>query len=448
VPQSHEAFRDHETSIKAGLVYVANAVRRYLATSSFFHSAHADALRGFQAELAHSADYDGIAASMGRFVPLLPVDECHLAVFDDVESALPDTRVLLSYRRGERDEPGEIVRQGSCTDVLASVVRRQGPAAFVVEQLKNFPEDLGFLVLRSDHHDTNIFTALREAVTNGMRGSFLLGRVRKQAEELADANRELLRLRAKEQEYLSAIKGDLQLARQIQSDFLPQNLPELAGWDLAVHFQPAREVSGDFYDVFLLPDNRTGIVVADVCGKGVGAAIFMALVRSLIRALGGQTVSGDPIETVRFLNDYIMRNHHQDGPYMFATVFYGVLDTDSGVLRYVNAGHPAPVVAAEGHVERHLKRTGPAVGVDLDARYEAADDRLALGDVLFAYTDGVTETQNGHGVLMGRQTLYTVLERSLMTPASLIDSVRREILSHREEQSQSDDITMVVLKRI
>jgi sigma-B regulation protein RsbU (phosphoserine phosphatase) len=291
-------------------------------------------------------------------------------------------------------------------------------------------------------------TLYREALANAFLGIRQYGLIKRQAEELAAANTELVRLRAKEQEYIAAVRRELDLARQIQRDFLPKELPELDGWDMAAHFEPALEVSGDFYDVFLLPEGKTGIVIADVSGKGVGAALFVALVRSLIRATASQDDTRDPSHAIAFVNEYIVSNHHQDGPYMFVTAFYGVLNSATGEIDYVNAGHPAPVVARTGGATEFLYKSGPAVGISVDSGFEVRSARLDVGDTLFAYTDGVTEAQDGKGILLGKDSLYKVVQDSLVTPGTLLESVRQEIARHRAGQVQSDDITMVALKRI
>ncbi len=203
------------------------------------------------------------------------------------------------------------------------------------------------------------------------------------------------RLRDKEQLYLKSLEGELEIGRQIQTSFFPDFLPQLPGWEIAAWFRPARQVSGDFYDAFLLSGGQImGIVIADVCDKGVGAALFMGLFRSLIRAFanmhysgsrmtlseGGETspdadsapmtaISSDhenALKTVIALtNDYIALNHSKSN--MFATIFFGVIDPETGTLTYITGGHepPAiispdgvkkllePTIAYRGHVSRH-----------------------------------------------------------------------------------------------
>src|SRR6185295_3398345 len=160
------------------------------------------------------------------------------------------------------------------------------------------------------------------------------------------ATLEKKRLRDKERLYAKSLERELEIGREIQRSFLPEELPRAEGWEIAARFRPARQVAGDFYDAFALPSSgRIGLVVADVCDKGVGAALFMALFRSLVRATAtGMAWEADAaaglLRVVRLTNDYIARTHGRSN--MFATLFFGVLDPATGDLAYVNGGHEAP----------------------------------------------------------------------------------------------------------
>jgi phosphoserine phosphatase RsbU/P len=217
---------------------------------------------------------------------------------------------------------------------------------------------------------------------------------------------------------------------------------------VAVCFEPAKEVSGDFYDVFVLPEDRIGIVIADVSGKSISAAMFMALTRGLMRALSLQSGGTNLLGVVPAVNDYFVKNHNQTGAIMFVTLFYGVLDTVTGWLEYVNAGHLPPLILAGTRIREFLKLTGPAIGITENAEYYTCSALLKPGETLFAYTDGVTEAHGNQGILMGKDKLYTVLKKDLVTPASLITAVKDEVLKHMQGEDISDDITMVALKRI
>ena len=169
---------------------------------------------------------------------------------------------------------------------------------------------------------------------------------------------------------------ELEIGRQIQAGFFPTVMPTLQGWELATHFQAARHVAGDFYDVFTLgEDNKVGLVIADVCDKGVGAALFMALFRSFIRVLSGTAHSDghlaisnpatDPAKilqkTILSINNYISITHEEAG--MFATIFYGILDPDKGILTYINGGHEPPIIigAARNQIQSRSHRPGSRI---------------------------------------------------------------------------------------
>lgn len=255
---------------------------------------------------------------------------------------------------------------------------------------------------------------------------------------------------------------ELEIGRQIQAGFLPAAIPSPAGWEIAAYFQPARQVAGDFYDVFALDGGRwVALAVADVCDKGVGAALFMALTRSLVRALtlqgwedwktsGGP---GDPVpeevllRTVRQTNHYMATTHGD--AHMFATVWLGLLEPHTGSLTYVNCGHEPPLVLAGGEVRARLKATGPAVGAMDEAPFRADACRLEPGELLLAYTDGVTDAVNGAGELYSRQRLIDLLTRSpgLSTASACLGQVADDLAAHVAGSPPVDDITLLAVRR-
>jgi phosphoserine phosphatase RsbU/P len=255
-------------------------------------------------------------------------------------------------------------------------------------------------------------------------------------------------LRDKEQAYVAAIKREMALGRQIQSDFLPNSLPQTTGWQIGVRFFPAYEVAGDFYDAFTLPQNLLTTIVADVSGKGVGAAIFMALVRSLLRAYSDQNHASpqEVLEAVARTNAYIIR-HHQHQAYMFATLFYGVLETTSGALYYVNAGHLPPVlIRATGETEM-LNTTGPLVGVTDEIPFKMGTTTLRPGDTLLAYTDGITEADSPSGELFGMESLRDILGHPSHSAESTLKQVMDAVKQHIGSDEFSDDLTIMALHR-
>lgn len=257
------------------------------------------------------------------------------------------------------------------------------------------------------------------------------------------------RLRDREQLYAHSLERELEIARRIQSEFLPRRLPEPAGWNLAAWFQPARRVAGDFYDAFELDRGRRIVmVVADVCDKGVGAALFMALLRSLLRVLAERVLVPDSDAAsgaqrlVDGVNDYIARTH--DHACMFATVFLAVLEPDSGALVYVNGGHEPPVIAGASGVRARLAPTGPAVGMLPDRHFTAQADVLACGEMLVMFTDGVTDAHDADGTHFSDQRLLDVLAAPAISAATTVSRIRDAVQTHAQDTPQFDDITLFV----
>jgi len=256
------------------------------------------------------------------------------------------------------------------------------------------------------------------------------------------------------------LEREMEIGRRIQAGFLPSRLPEVAGWDIAAYFRAARDVGGDFYDAFEIDGQRhIGLIVGDVCDKGVGAALFMTLFRSLLRAAaksqdyrGGAGIAGaagDPPailrNSLRFANDYIARTHGDTS--MFATLFFGLLDPVSGQLHYVNAGHEEPLLVGTGGVKGTLGNTGPAVGLFEGVDFDVADLVLMPGEMVLAYTDGVTDAVDSGGkqFTAGRMRDFAAAGPRGATGlvAGLADAVER----HMGGAVRFDDVTILSVSR-
>jgi phosphoserine phosphatase RsbU/P len=260
------------------------------------------------------------------------------------------------------------------------------------------------------------------------------------------------RLHDAEQRHARSLERELEIGREIQRGFLPDALPVARGWELRAHFRPARQVAGDFYDAFELPEGRIALVLADVCGKGVGAALFMALFRSLLRALAepefaaASSVADGVLATVRGTNDYIARTHGRAN--MFATVFFGVLDPARGTLDYVNAGHELPVVlAADSRVRARLAPTGPALGLMPGLSFAAATETLAAGETLFAFTDGVVDARDAGEDAYGEERLMAMLEQG-GDASALLARVDAALDAHAAGAPPFDDVAMLAARRL
>ncbi|HSO13450.1 MAG TPA: GAF domain-containing protein [Anaerolineales bacterium] len=240
------------------------------------------------------------------------------------------------------------------------------------------------------------------------------------------------------------LETEVQLARQIQQTFLPESLPEFLEWELAARWKTARQVGGDFYDVFNLPDNKLGLFIADVSDKGVPAALFMALTRTLVRAAVIETDT--PAEALRHVNDLLVPDTKQG---MFVTAVYAVLDMNNNELTYVNAGHNPPLwVKSDGSMEI-LTRTGVALGAAEDMKYDQRVIPLGKDDCLLFYTDGLTESFNIDGDFFGEERLKEALKANHCSSAhELIDVVEKSLLDFVQDMPPADDLTMLVLRRV
>lgn len=246
----------------------------------------------------------------------------------------------------------------------------------------------------------------------------------------------------------AAAEGELEIARRIQREFLPASMPTPDGWRLAARLLPARQVSGDFYDAFELVDGRIVVVVADVCDKGVGAALFMALCRSLLRAACDLHRGSDGLlaaSALQFANEYIATIHERAN--MFATVFFGVFDPETGDLEYANGGHEPPLVLARGGSVTELEPTGPAVGMVAESGYGARTVMLAPGDTLLAFTDGVIEARSSTGELFAEQRLRELLQTRFDSPEAILDGIEQAVQRHEAGTDQSDDLTLLAVRR-
>jgi HAMP domain-containing protein len=253
---------------------------------------------------------------------------------------------------------------------------------------------------------------------------------------------EIIRLTTAEKE---RVQKELEIAKGIQQTFLPESAPKIEGFDLAGLNTPALEVGGDFYDFIPVDLNKWGLVIADVSGKGVPAALFMALSRTLIRS--NTTGSTSPLETIRRTNDIIAQDTRAN---MFVTLFYGVLDPVRKTLTYINAGHNPPLVQGKSPVEiTMLAAKGIALGVLTDMEFEEKEISLHPGDILILYTDGVTEAINLKNEMFGHERISGIVEENYYLSAQeIIQKIEKEVFTFSEGQPQFDDITLLLLKVI
>ncbi len=239
---------------------------------------------------------------------------------------------------------------------------------------------------------------------------------------------------------------ELAFAGKVQASFLPSELPQVTGWQLAATIDSARETCGDFYDLINFPDGKIGFVVADVADKGTGAALFMALSRTLIRTYAFE-YPDEPATVLRAANLRILQDTRTN---LFVTVFYGVLNPSDGLLTYASAGHnPAFILNAnDGDGVQKLPRTGIPMGMFDTGKWKQQTHQLAPADVLIMYTDGVTEAQDIAGNLYSEaRLLKTIRANPALNCDRMRDTVVTDIHEFVGEAPQSDDITLMLVMR-
>ena len=247
---------------------------------------------------------------------------------------------------------------------------------------------------------------------------------------------------------LESIKGDLAVAREIQLAILPRIFPpfpeNVEQLDIAASMNAAKDVGGDFYDFFRIDEDHIGFVIADVSGKGVPAAIFMAVSRTLIRATGIRGVS--PSECINYSNALLEKESVNN---MFVTVFYGIYNIKTGEIRYTNAGHNLPyLLKKDGNIERLPVAGNMAIGLFGDFEYTETTLQLQPGETLLLYTDGVTEAINPREEEFTEMRLEQTLKKVTSSSCQeIIDTIKADVEAFADGAEQSDDITLLALKR-
>ena len=277
-------------------------------------------------------------------------------------------------------------------------------------------------------------------------------------------------IRAKKQ-----AERELEIAREIQFSFLVQNYPQPEGWEIATFLRPARQVSGDFYDVFpITTSKQIALIMADVCDKGVGAAMYMAIFRSLFRAYSDQQYimrwAGTPREShgetptgmfrrdailasgapslknaVDLTNNYIATHHGSSN--MFATVFFGLLDPANGELLYINAGHESAFVISGDTLKQRLEPTGPAVGMLPDMQFKIGKITFAPGDSMVLYTDGVTDALSPTEEQFAEPRLIEASTSPAPSAPMRIQNIMKALDVHIAHREQYDDVTLMAVHR-
>ena len=338
--------------------------------------------------------------------------------------------VILGYRLTQRTIVGpasalELATQRIAAGDLQTLIEEQPGASGELATLASALEDMRHQLL------TSRIELQRSA-----------DHLRQDHDELAQAYRELQGAQTAILEK-QRLDHELDLARDLQQSLLPRSCPLVPGFRCAARSEPARPIGGDFYDMIPLGDGKVGLVMADVSDKGIAAALYMALTRSVIHIEAKR--SSSPRKVLLRANSALREIGQSD---MFVTAFYGVFDTRQRTLRYARAGHDFPIISRPGDGEcRLLKTKGTMLGI-MDA-IELQEDEVQLrpGDLVALYSDGITEAQSPAGDFYGLDRLCETLRTSDgLTSQELLDRVFERVQSFQAGAEQHDDMTLMVLK--
>jgi ketosteroid isomerase-like protein len=256
---------------------------------------------------------------------------------------------------------------------------------------------------------------------------------------------ELLRRQRLEQEISERerIEQEMRVARRIQQASLPEEVPTLEGWQITPYYQPAREVGGDFYDFYELEDGRVGLVVGDATGKGVPAALVVTATYSMLRAVAQALGSFSPGELLAQVNETLLA---RIPPNMFVTCFYAILEPNSGILNYANAGHDLPYLC-QGDDAEELRARGMPLGLMSGMSYEEGEASLRQEDNVLFYSDGLVEAHDPEGEMFGFPRLRALVAEHAKEERSLGDFLMEELYSFvGDSWEQEDDITLLTLR--
>jgi serine phosphatase RsbU (regulator of sigma subunit) len=487
--QGVDAFFDERLAIIQGIAHqTAVAVENIRLIKSQREEAYVSvALLQVAQAVVSSNDLKEALGAIVRITPILVgVERAAVFMWDKAYQLF---RLVQSY--GISREASELQYERGQFPILDAVYEEGNVLAYPLtggeEVFSNAPDDWSFLIPPDIEEVQEYLTeeaclllAFPLSVKGEPLGVFIVEEPHPNSEQGVGSGKANRRLRSKRMEIITgisqqaalAIQNDLlqremvererleremQLAREIQRTFLPQTLPDLPGWDLRVCWRTAHEVGGDFYDYFALPGRRFGLVIADVADKGMPAALFMTLVRTLVRAAVQQAKS--PARVLERVNNLLVPDAPQG---MFVTLAYAVLSLETGELELANAGHNPPLwVRCNPFQLERLHRGGMALGVIEGNRIEDRKLLLEPGDCLVMYTDGVTEAFSPDGDLFGEERLLATVETVAQCSAqaaeteapaagaqAMLEAIDQAVVDFIGEAARSDDLTLLVLKRL
>ena len=404
-------------------------------------------------------DLDDILSTIVRITPILVgVERCAIFLWDDERAVFRAAQsygiprdaeeILLTQRYGPGDFPLlDTVREHDRLVIYPSDDSPGGEA---------IPPDLALISGEAQPGETRSLLAVPLSVKGNILGVMLLEeattsrRFRERRLEIITGITQQAALAVQndrlqqEMAERERLERELQLAREIQQTFMPSQPPDLPGWELAFGWRAARQVAGDFYDFFELPDHRLGLVIADVADKGMPAALFMALTRTLMRAAALEETS--PAAALARVNDLLVPDAHGG---MFVTLFYAILSLETAELTYANAGHNLPLLLRSGAGKlEQLAKGEMALGVLEGVRHAEHVTSLEPGDYLILYTDGITEAFSPEGKTYDEERLQATIHAAAGNSAQeMLDSIDDSVTAFIGDAALSDDRTTMVLRR-
>ncbi len=326
--------------------------------------------------------------------------------------------------------------------VLSDINMPEMDGLTLLSQINSLDLDLRAVIVTAYGDMENIRTAMNRGAFDFLTKPINLDDLETTIEKTIH-HLEVMREALRSRDELVALRQELGVAAQMQESILPKVFPEDPRYDMYAWMTPAKEVGGDFYDFFPVADGGFAVVVADVSGKGVPAALFMMVSRTLVK--GSAVGEREPVKCITEVNKLL---YEQNNESMFVTLFYAVLNPASGRLDYVNGGHNLPcLIKSSGEVTWLSGDTGIVLGIIDDFPYQQHSIQLDAGDVVFFYTDGVTEAMDEADNQFGDDTLLDVLRKAAgSNPEEMTRRVVEAVHEHAAGAPQSDDLTCLALR--
>ena len=448
------------TSTFAGYAAVAIENARLYDTAQEQAYASAALLQVAQT-VANADNLDDLLASIPRITPILVgVESCAIYLYQE-ELFVPSHAYgmddeIFNIITGKSFAQGEYPLLDAVLEVnheVISSLKSNSPESWLFAELALSKEDsfyalemgerllIGFpLKIKTEFFGVMVIEETSEARRfRQKRIEIIIGIAQQLAMSIQNEELQLETVARERLEY------EFHLARQIQQTFMPEVMPSFEDWGLASFWRPARQVGGDFFDVFKLPNGELGMIIADVSDKGIPAALFMAVTRTLLRAVILEVSS--PSEVLRRINDLLIPENRQG---MFVTIVYAVLSLETGKLTYANAGHNPPFLfLSENQKTMSLNGTGMALGIVENNRIMQNVIQLQPGDSLLFYTDGITEAISQQDELYGEERLrITLRENHNSSAEGIVKSIEESVFDFMGSNLPLDDLTMLIIKRI